>query len=198
MNVGSEATPHVDAIEPAPISAAKLGIWWFLASEIMVFGGALASFILLRFAGTGWMEEVAHNNVVLGSINTLILITSSFTIVEVLSAQKQGDESKFRKFMAVTVGLGLLFLVIKGVEYSQHFSEGLFPDKSVFWAFYYGLTGLHALHVIAGIVANAALLAVVSRPGGFSKYGHRAEMNGLYWHFVDVVWIFLFPLLYLG
>ncbi len=196
MNAGSASTP--DSVEPSPVPAAKLGIWWFLASEVMVFGGALVSFILLRLVGPGWSEDLAHNSVALGSINTLILITSSFTIVEVLSAQKRGDEKKFRSFMGITIVLGLLFLVIKGVEYSAHFSEGLFPDKGLFWAFYFGLTGLHALHVLAGIVANASLLVVVSRPGGFARYGHRAEMNGLYWHFVDVVWIFLFPLLYLG
>jgi len=196
MNIGSSATP--DAVEPSPVSTAKLGMWWFLASEIMVFGGALVSFILLRLVGPGWTEDLAHNNVILGSVNTLILITSSFTIVEALSAQKRGDEKKFRSSMGITIALGLLFLVIKGVEYSGHFSEGLFPDKGLFWAFYFGLTGLHALHVLGGIVANAALLVVASKPGGFSRYGHRAEMNGLYWHFVDVVWIFLFPLLYLG
>lgn len=196
MNMGSSAT-H-DALEPSPVTAAKLGIWWFLASEVMVFGGALVSFILLRLVGPGWHEDISHNSVGLGSINTLILITSSFTIVEALSCQKRGDEKKFRSFMGITIALGLLFLVIKGVEYSGHFSEGLFPNKGLFWAFYFGLTGLHALHVLAGIVANASLLVVASRPGGFAKYGHRAEYNGLYWHFVDVVWIFLFPLLYLG
>ncbi len=180
------------------IPAAKLGMWWFLASEIMVFGGALASFILLRLVGQEWAGDIAHNNVLLGSINTLILLTSSFTIVEVMAAQKAGDKGKFRTYMKVTIGLGLLFLVIKSVEYGAHIQGGQLPDKSMFWAFYFGMTGLHALHVIAGIVANISLLVVVSKPGGMRRFGHRAEYNGLYWHFVDVVWIFLFPLLYLG
>lgn len=193
----STAGSRPEAME-VPIPAAKLGMWWFLASEIMVFGGALASFILLRLVGQEWAGDIAHNNVLLGSLNTLILLTSSFTIVEVMAAQKAGDKGKFRTYMQVTIGLGLLFLVIKGVEYSAHIHEGLLPNKSMFWAFYFGMTGLHALHVLAGIVANISLLVVASKPGGLARFGHRAEYNGLYWHFVDVVWIFLFPLLYLG
>ncbi len=180
------------------IPSNKLGMWWFLASEIMVFGAVLASFILFRMAGPGWGDQIAHNNVVLGSLNTLILITSSFTIVESLSAYGERDGAKFRRYMAVTIALGFVFLTVKGVEYAQHINEGFLPDSHIFWAFYFGMTGLHALHVIAGIAANISLLVVASKPGGFERYGHRAEMNGLYWHFVDIVWIFLFPLLYLG
>ena len=197
MSLEPTAGASPDTMEAA-VPSAKLGVWWFIASEIMVFGGVLASFILLRLTGPGWAGDIEHNSVRLGSINTLVLLTSSFSIVEVLAANRAGDLEKFKKYMGYTIALGLLFMVIKGVEYTAHIQEGLLPDKSLFWAFYFGMTGLHGLHVLAGIVANISLLVVVSKPGGLARYGHRAEMCGLYWHFVDVVWIFLFPLLYLG
>lgn len=176
----------------------KLGLWWFLASEIMMFGGVVASYFLLRLAGPGWGSEVAHNNVLLGSINTIVLLSSSFTMVEVHAAWRRRDAEAFRRFLGITIALGLAFLVIKGFEYGAHFRDGIFPAQSLFWSFYYGMTGLHALHVVAGIIANVSLLIVAWRPEGLARFGHRAEMNGLYWHFVDVVWIILFPLLYLG
>ncbi|MDA1001455.1 MAG: cytochrome c oxidase subunit 3 [bacterium] len=179
-------------------SSAKLGLWWFLASEIMVFGGVVASYFLLRLAGPGWGDDIAHNSTLLGTINTIVLLTSSFTMVEVHAAWNRRDADAFRRFLGLTIVLGLVFLVIKGFEYGAHFREAIFPAKSLFWAFYYGMTGLHALHVLAGIIANVSLLVVAWRPEGLMRFGHRAEMNGLYWHFVDVVWIILFPLLYLG
>ena len=196
--MSTAAHPSAEAAESTPFPSAKLGIWWFLASEIMVFGGLIVSYLLFRLAGTGWSEEIHHNSTLLGAINTLVLLTSSFTMVEVHRAHGTGDERKFRLNLALTILLGLVFLAIKGVEYTAHIREGLLPAKSMFWSFYYGMTGLHGLHVLGGIVANASLYAVAARPGGVARYGHRAEMNGLYWHFVDVVWIFLFPLLYLG
>ncbi len=193
----SPDTASPDTMEAA-VPAGKLGVWWFIASEIMVFGGVLASFILLRLTGPDWSGDIEHNNVLLGSINTLVLLTSSFFIVEVLAANRAGDLEKFKKYMVFTIVLGFLFMVIKGAEYTAHIQEGFLPDKSLFWAFYYGMTGLHGLHVLAGIVANISLLVVVSKPGGLARFGHRSEMCGLYWHFLDVVWIYLYPLLYLG
>jgi heme/copper-type cytochrome/quinol oxidase subunit 3 len=196
--MSTTAHTPAEAVESTPFPSAKLGMWWFLASEIMVFGGLIATYLLFRMAGPGWAEEIHHNNTLLGTINTLVLLTSSFTMVEVHRAQGAGDERKFRLNLALTILLGLVFLGIKGGEYAAHIREGLVPAKSMFWAFYFGMTGLHGLHVIGGIAANVCLYAVAARRGGFARYGHRAEMNGLYWHFVDVVWIFLFPLLYLG
>lgn len=182
----------------ASVPAGKLGLWWFLASEIMVFGGVVTTFLLFRLAGEGWSAEIAHNSTALGTFNTLVLLTSSFTMVEVHAAHRRGDEGGFRRYLGATILLGLLFLVVKGFEYGSHIREGILPNTSLFWAYYYGMTGLHGLHVLGGIVANTCLLAVACRRGGVARYGHRSELNGLYWHFVDVVWIFLFPLLYLG
>jgi heme/copper-type cytochrome/quinol oxidase subunit 3 len=180
------------------VSSGKLALWVFLASEIMVFGGAIVAFVLLRLRSEGWSADVAHNNTLLGAINTLILLTSSFTMVEVHSAYKRQDVRGFRRHLGATILLGLVFLAIKGFEYTSHFRHDIIPTTSLFWAFYFVMTGLHALHVLAGIVANGCLFATVSDSEGVARRGHRAELNGLYWHFVDVVWIFLFPLLYLG
>ncbi|MEE9275202.1 MAG: cytochrome c oxidase subunit 3 [bacterium] len=184
--------------ESSAVSSGKLALWWFLASEIMVFGSVLVSFVLLRLTHAEWSAEVAHNNALVGTINTLILLTSSFTMVKVHTAYKERDAAAFRRYMGATILLGLVFLTVKGFEYGAHFEEGLLPDKSLFWGFYFGMTGLHALHILAGIAANISLFAVARTPEGLARFGHRAELNGLYWHFVDVVWIFLFPLLYLG
>ena len=192
------AHTSAEAVESTPFPSAKLGMWWFLASEIMVFGGLVVTYLLFRMSGAGWAGEIHHNSTLMGTVNTLVLLTSSFTMVEVHRAQGTGNERKFRLALAATILLGLVFLGIKGAEYTAHIREGLVPAKSMFWAFYFGMTGLHGLHVIGGILANVCLYLAAARPGGFLRYGHRAEMNGLYWHFVDVVWIFLFPLLYLG
>lgn len=196
--MSTAAHTSAEAGEGTLFPSAKLGIWWFLASEIMVFGGLIAAYLLFRMASTGWSEEIHHNNTLLGTINTLVLLTSSFTMVEVHRANGRRDERKFHLNLALTILLGLVFLAIKGVEYTAHIQGGIVPAKSLFWSFYYGMTGLHGLHVLGGIAANACLYAAAARPGGVARYGHRAEMSGLYWHFVDVVWIFLFPLLYLG
>ena len=173
-------------------------MWACLAPDIVVFGALIPPSLLFRRGSAGWAGELHHNSTLLGTVNTVVLLTSSFTMVEVHRAHGTGDEGKFRLNLAITILLGLVFMGIKGTEYAAHIREGLLPDKSLFWAFYFGMTGLHGLHVLGGIVANACLYAVTARPGGVARYGHRAEMNGLYWHFVDVVWIFLFPLLYLG
>ncbi|MBI3024983.1 MAG: heme-copper oxidase subunit III [Candidatus Tectomicrobia bacterium] len=196
MNAAAQVS--AEASESTGFPSAKLGMWWFLASEIMVFGGLISAYLLFRMGSAGWAGELHHNSTLLGTVNTLVLLTSSFTMVEVHRAHGTGAEVKFRLNLALTILLGLVFLGIKGTEYAAHIREGLVPAKSLFWAFYFGMTGLHGLHVLGGIVANACLYAVAARPGGVARYGHRAEMNGLYWHFVDVVWIFLFPLLYLG
>jgi heme/copper-type cytochrome/quinol oxidase subunit 3 len=180
------------------VPSGKLAIWWFLASEIMTFGGLLAAFVLCRFAAGGWEDEASHVNTRIAALNTLILVTSSLTIVKAHVAAETGDRLGARRFLLYTVLLGLTFLGVKGYEYSLEIEHGFTPSAGLFWSFYYGLTGLHALHVIAGIVANFCLFVAATRPLTWSKVHQRVEYAGLYWHFVDVVWIFLFPLVYLS
>jgi len=187
---------HADSREFVGQPLGKVGIWWFLASEIMVFGGLLGSYILTRLANGGWEHERAHVNTKLAILNTIVLVTSSLTVVEAHAAAESNNRERARQFLLFTVLLGCMFLCVKGYEYSHEIMNGLTPASGPFWSFYYTMTGLHGFHVLIGIVANFILwLALASR---WDKLKHRIEYVGLYWHFVDVVWIFLFPLLYLA
>jgi heme/copper-type cytochrome/quinol oxidase subunit 3 len=180
------------------IPSGKLAIWWFLASEIMTFGGLLAAFVLCRLAAGGWEEQSAHVSVRIAAFNTLVLVTSSLSIVQAHAAVDAGDRKRVAPYLLVTVLLGILFLGVKAFEYAREIEHGFTPSAGLFWSFYYALTGLHALHVIAGIIANAALFVLALRGRLWPNAQQRVEYAGLYWHFVDIVWIFLFPLVYLS
>jgi heme/copper-type cytochrome/quinol oxidase subunit 3 len=169
-------------------------MWWFLASEVAVFGGLIAVYVLNRIHHPDWAGEAAHTWFVVGAINTVILLTSSLTVVLAHAAAERRDRGATVRLLGITLALGALFLVFKGIEYSKEFSEGITPATSLFWSFYFIMTGLHALHVIAGLVAFVTVLYVVSKGTCWS----RVEAVGIYWHFVDIVWIFLFPLLYIA
>lgn len=202
MSSAVAAKSHAGALEHAPgeftgLPLGRVGVWWFLASEIMVFGGLLGSYILSRISAGGWNVERAHVNTRLGILNTFVLLTSSLTVVEAHAAAEKNQQSRARQFMLATVLLGLTFLCIKGFEYTGEFEEGLTPWAGRFWSFYYTMTGLHGFHVLIGIIINFTLFLAVGG-GRWNKLKHRIEYAGLYWHFVDVVWIFLFPLLYLS
>lgn len=178
------------------IPTGKTGVWWFLASEITVFGGLIGSYIVVRLGSEGWGEATEHLSFYLALFNTLILLTSSLTMVLAFDAVEKGNSLKLRTYLLLTILLGLVFLGVKAFEYTGKLTQGFTPGAGIFWSFYYGMTGLHALHVLAGVVVNAILFFEVL--GDILKPNeHRIELAGLYWHFVDIVWIFLFPLLYL-
>jgi heme/copper-type cytochrome/quinol oxidase subunit 3 len=186
MTMNTPAIPH-----------GKYGTWWFLASEIPTFGGVLVAYIVFRLGSGGWGEASHHLNFNVALINTFILITSSMTIVMAHAAVEENDDRRVANLLGITVLLGLAFLGMKAFEYSTEIRHGFLPSSGIFWSFYYGMTGLHALHVLAGIIVNFILwLSAVQ--GKLAPNGHRVELAGLYWHFVDIVWIFLFPLLYLA
>ena len=193
-----EAQAHAAPTSTATgIPNGKLGIWVFLASEVMFFGGLIAAYIVLRSGHPHWPGPEGHLDARLGTLNTLVLICSSTTIVLALAAAKRGAKAAIRRWLLVTVLLGATFLVIKGFEYHAKFSHHILPSTNVFWSCYFVLTGFHALHVLGGIAFNLVVLAWTFDPVSWSARGHRLELAGLYWHFVDIVWIFLFPLLYL-
>jgi cytochrome c oxidase subunit III len=199
MTSASMAQPHATARQLSTgIPSGKLGIWWFLASEIMTFGGLLTAFVLCRFAAGGWEDQAAHVSTGIAAFNTLLLLTSSFTIVQAHAAVEDANRERAARYLLYTVLLGLSFLGVKGFEYSREIEHGLLPSSGLFWSFYYGLTGLHALHVLAGIIANFSLFVAAHRVNVWPKVQQRVEYAGLYWHFVDIVWIFLFPLVYLS
>jgi heme/copper-type cytochrome/quinol oxidase subunit 3 len=178
---------------------AKLGVWLFLASEVMLFGALFSTYVLLRTGSETWEHGAEFLNVPLATINTLVLIISSVTMVMSWASLKMGSLAKFKLYMGATILCGAIFLVIKGFEYAHKFETGLFPSTSTFMALYFTMTGLHGLHVIGGMIVNSYLWG----PGSHmwqtdpKRFTNRIEVAGLYWHFVDLVWIFLFPTLYL-
>jgi heme/copper-type cytochrome/quinol oxidase subunit 3 len=185
-----------DAIRQIP--PGKIGVWWFLASEIMVFGGLISAFILFSFASRGAFAAAAeHVQWRLGAINTLVLVTSSLTMILALGYARARNLARTRWCLFMTVALGMTFLIIKAAEYATEIRNGFVPATSLFWSFYFGMTGLHGLHLMVGIIVNCILLVAALRRPPWAFLERRLELAGLYWHFVDVVWIFLFPLLYL-
>jgi heme/copper-type cytochrome/quinol oxidase subunit 3 len=189
-------------VEPRPdtgVYNAKLGIWLFLASEVMLFGALFSSYVLLRVGATTWPHGYEHLNIPLATVNTVVLITSSVTMVMSWASLAMKDIRKYRVYMGSTVALACVFLVIKGFEYAAKFEHVLYPSGSTFLAIYFTLTGLHGLHIIGGIIVNCYLLGPGTRMWKTdpARFTNRVEVAGLYWHFVDLVWIFLFPVLYL-
>ena len=190
-------TTGVEIRAATGIPTGKMGVWWFLASEIVLFGGLIGAFVMSRLGSGGWSAMAAHLSVPIGTINTFVLLTSSLTMVLAFAAAEKGDQKGIRTWLLLTVLLGLAFLIIKGFEWGGKIGAGFTPAAGSFWSFYYTMTGLHALHVLAGVVINLLLFLSALR-GLLRGREHRVELAGLYWHFVDVVWIFLFPLLYLS
>lgn len=209
--------------------ASTFGMWVFLVTEIMMFGGLIVAYMIYRL--TYYESFVAGSrsiDVKWGFINTLVLICSSLTMALAVSAAQRGVVKLQKIFIILTMALGVVFLVIKGVEYHQKWvehhvpgglwqtfnpsdiredliKEGKTPEAAVqiahhteiFFSFYFAMTGLHALHMIIGLGLMSWLLMRASRGEFGPQYYTPVELGGLYWHFVDIVWIYLFPLLYL-
>jgi cytochrome c oxidase subunit 3 len=191
--------------------AATLGMWVFLVTEVMFFGGLFTAYVAYRALYPGAFGHASnHLDVRLGTTNTAVLITSSLTMaLAVRAAQVGAAPARIVRWLAATMLLGSTFLGIKLVEYAHKFREGLVPGSAfaypgsdapqaqLFFSLYFGMTGLHALHMVIGL----GLLAWLVREAGRGRFGAAyytpVENCGLYWHFVDIVWIFLFPLLYL-
>jgi heme/copper-type cytochrome/quinol oxidase subunit 3 len=197
-----EGIPYtVEEREDTGLYNAKLGIWLFLASEVMLFGALFSSYVLLRTGALKWPSGSSILNVPIGTFNTLVLITSSVTMVMSWIALKENNLAKFKKMLGGTLLLAVTFLVVKAFEYGAkfHHHPPLLPSSSTFMAIYFTLTGLHALHIVGGIVVNGYLWGPGSRmfQTDPERFTNRIEVAGLYWHFVDLVWIFLFPILYL-
>ena len=176
------------------MTTGKLALYWVIGSEIVIFGGLLASYIMFRLAHDYWAHEAAHTNVIAGGVNTFVLLTSSLFIVLAHQAAEQKDTKRAFRFIWLTIAGALTFLVIKSFEWGHEIHEGLTITKSLFWGFYYTAAGIHAAHVIGG----AIIMAIISLDVRKGQNLQRVELIGLYWHFVDIVWIFLFPLLYIA
>lgn len=180
------------------IYSAKLGMWVFIASEIMFFSGFFGAFIVLRNLHIDMFHESAMElDRVLGTVNTAILISSSLTMALAHLALENGKEAKFRLYLGLTILASFGFLAVKTIEYTAKFHHGIGPHTNVFFASYFLTTGFHATHVIAGMIPMIWIFFRSMTKGYPQQLHYRIETLGLYWHFVDLVWIFLFPTLYL-
>ncbi len=177
----------------------KVGIWLFLASEVMLFGSLFASYILLRIGSPDWPRGEDYLSIPMAATNTAVLILSSVTMVMAWASLMRKQLGKYRIYMGLTILCGLTFLVIKYFEYSEKFHHGYSPATNTFLAIYFTMTGLHALHVISGTAVNAYLMGPGSKlwKTDPQQFTNRVESAGLFWHLVDLIWIFLFPVLYL-
>ena len=187
-----------------------LGMWAFLVTEVMFFGGLFAAYTVYRYLYPHAFSEASHHlNYIIGAINTAVLIGSSMTMALAVRAAQLGQRRGQIVFLLLTIVLGSTFLGIKVFEYHEKFVHHLVPGRNfhfegpygreaqIFFSLYFAMTGMHALHMIIGIGMLATLTVLAWRGNFSSEYYTPVELGGLYWHFVDIVWIYLFPLLYL-
>lgn len=176
------------------VPTGRLAVWWVIVSEIVIFGGVLGSYIMHRLGHPEWAYEAAHTNTWLGAFNTFVLLTSSLSAVLAHNAAEKGDGQKAAKLLYGTCLGGLIFLIVKAFEWTTEITHGLTITKSGFWSFYYVAAGIHGMHVIAGMILMIWVASLAKK----NQELQRVELIGIYWHFVDLVWIFLFPLLYIA
>ena len=187
------------------IPQGRLGIWILIAGELMIFGGLIACYIMYRLRNPEWAEQTAHTSTFFGALNTVVLLSSSYTIVRAHEAALKRDLIKIVMWMSLTICGGFMFLCNKAIEYTREISHGFTFSSphlqesgnhigSLFWSFYYIMTGLHGVHVLVGIV----VMFIVMMDARKGKNLHRVELAGMYWHMVDLIWIILFPLLYIA
>ena len=200
---------HFETLEQQK-EASVLGMWIFIIQEVMFFGGLFAAYMIYRvWYPAAWSEGSAELDIVLGGINTVVLLASSLTMAFAVRAAQTGERKNTVRWLILTMVLGLVFLIIKFFEYKHkwdlnhipganfQFEGAHAPQVEIFLSLYFALTGLHALHMVIGF-GILSVIAWMAHKGRFSPEWYTpVEMSGLYWHFVDIVWIFLFPLLYL-
>ena len=176
------------------IPTGRLAVWWVLASEIVIFGGLLAAYVMHRLGHPEFGDYASHTNTYAGAFNTFVLLTSSLCAVLAHQAVEAGVGTKAARFIYYTLRCGLTFLVVKDLERTHEIHQGYTITSNAFWSFYYTAAGLHGLHVIAGMI----IMLIISVSARKNEELQRVELIGIYWHFVDIVWIFLFPLLYIA
>jgi cytochrome c oxidase subunit III len=203
---------HADHFESLDVQrhAARLGMWVFLCSEVLLFAGLFALYAAYRALDPhGFREGVVHAAKPLGSINVVVLLVSSTTVALAVEATRGGKRIRAVGLVVATAALGVVFLGIKAAEYAKHLREGVHPggggpffaDRSVsavFWTLYYVMTGLHAVHVLVGVGLLTWMAVSLHRGSVDVAHSYRVDLVALYWHLIDVVWIFLWPLFYLA
>lgn len=191
------AHEHVEPASATGIPHDKVGMWVFLCSEIMFFTGLIGSYIVLRFASPVWPHPGNTLNIWLTALNTFILICSSVTMVQALASVRDGDIRKLKLFLSLTLLFGAIFLSIQAYEYRHLLHKGFNPHASLFGSVFYTTTGFHGFHVFCGVICMAFVTGKAFL-GKYTPAHHQGvETIGLYWHFVDLVWIILFTIIYL-
>lgn len=205
-----ERLQHHFATFEQQFDAAKIGMWLFLATEILLFGGLFVGFALQQGAHPeAFLEAHHHLDKRLGALNTVVLLFSSFTMVMAVHSAATNKQKQLIRYLIITLLCAAIFLVVKFFEYEHKIHEGLLPgmyyshkgdtvpNQFIFFSFYFMMTGLHGIHVLGGMIAITWVL-LRARKGTFnSTYYSPVDLVGLYWHLVDLIWIYLFPLLYL-
>jgi cytochrome c oxidase subunit 3 len=201
---------HFESIEQQS-HAAHLGMWVFLASEALLFAGLFALYGVYRFQEpSGFEIGLAHAEKTIGSVNTAILLTSSYAVASAVLALRAQRRGRAIVLLVATMGLGGAFIALKLYVYSLHFHEGIYPGghgaffarfadpgAAAFWSLYYVMTGLHVIHVTAGLTVLAWMTWKVARGSVAPPHDHPLSLAAMYWHLVDIIWIFLWPLFYL-
>jgi cytochrome c oxidase subunit 3 len=206
----SPTVPHQFDDAGQEREASTMGMWLFIATEILFFGAMFLGYTVYRCAyPQAFAEASRHTLIVFGGTNAAVLLISSTTMAFAVRAARENRRWLLVSFLLLTASLGCLFLVIKGFEYSKEIGEHLLPDSSfhieaaqpakaeMFFYIYWLMTGFHALHVTIGIFLILIFAARASLTNAFTNHDTPVDLLGLYWHFVDIVWVFLFPLLYL-
>lgn len=176
------------------MTSGRLAVWWLIASEIVIFGGILSSYLMHRLGHPEWGTYSVATNMWIGGFNTLVLLSSSLSAVMAHRAADAGDGPKAARFLGLTILGALTFLTVKGFEWHHEITHGYTITANGFWSFYYTAAGIHAAHVVVG----AIIMSFIATDAARGRELHRVELVGVYWHFVDLVWIFLFPLLYIA
>ncbi len=189
--------PVFDYDSGPPVDRGKFAIWLFLATEIMFFTGLIGTYIVLRMGASSWPDPATRLAVDLTAFNTFLLICSSFTMVYAVEKAMKGDTGRVLFWLGLTILIGATFVGIQVYEYFELISHGSIPSKDIFWSTFYAMTGFHGLHVTVGVI----WLIVVWFATLFGKIKREnymtVELAGLYWHFVDLVWVLLFTIVYL-
>jgi cytochrome c oxidase subunit III len=176
--------------------ASTLGMWLFLATEVMFFGGLILAYTVYRiWYPAAWALGSEELNIYLGGFNTIVLIGSSLTMALAVRAAQTGAQRATVRWLLLTMALGLTFLVVTGPNFRFEGPES--PHVQIFFSLYFALTGVHALHMVIGVGLMTVITIMAHRKRFSPEWYTPVELGGLYWHFVDIVWIFLFPLLYL-
>jgi len=189
--------PVYDYDSGPPVARGKFAIWLFLGTEVMFFTALIGSYIVIRMGANTWPDPMKRLAVDITAFNTFVLITSSYLMVKALQAGQEGDRGGILKWLGLTIAGGSMFVGIQVYEYVQLFNHGSLPNVDLFWSTFYVMTGFHGLHVVVGVIWLICAWFCAFRGKYTARNNMGLELAGLYWHFVDLVWVLLFTIVYL-